>query len=473
MPGDVDLNVMGGRGMQLQDWLGKHGGLVERLTADAWEWGIPSPRKRPLLQLHVPKFTQLRSLDLSNIKAQLAEQLGVSTRGSLRKRQGSLLTGPSSNAAGSSSGSGSATRSIGSSNETAAVLPQLQELQLYQCHLTVQLVTQLLRTTTLTQLRWDSVQLSNDDWTEPVSLQLWPRSALWQHLQLLPKLSTLQLGGNLRAADVSPISSLQHLQRLAAVLPYHSTTAAVAAATPAGLTSLDLKIDARGGKDPDPAAPTEIRLSGLSHLHCFRGALVRMQPSTLGGVTGLQELSLEEPCHPDGLRWRPRELLAMLQHLTQLRHLEVQSCRLFSIELTSGYQCFSALTASTQLTALILAEWSHWHWGTGPVPQAAFSHMFPPERVLPHLKTLSLRGCMYSPVENCKPCVEAAQVAMIAARCPALQELELEGVTDWDFDCSCLLQLPLGVKKVDGLGWPGPWSRPNNGADAKLGSGSV
>ena len=45
-------------------------------------------------------------------------------------------------------------------------------------------------------------------------------------------------------------------------------------------------------------------------------------------------------------------------------------------------------------------------------------------------------------------CVEAAQVAMIAASCPALEELTLHGVTPQGFDVSCLQQLPQSVRTV-------------------------
>ena len=89
------------------------------------------------------------------------------------------------------------------------------------------------------------------------------------------------------------------------------------------------------------------------------------------------------------------------------------------------------------------------------MPKAAFNHMFPAGRTLSSLKVLDLsRTGSY---RDSPPCVEAAQVAMIAASCPALQKLKLQGVTPWGFDSSCLSQLLPRVTQVEGLGW---WVRP-------------
>ena len=181
-----------------------------------------------------------------------------------------------------------------------------------------------------------------------------------------------------------------------------------------------------------------------------------MRPSGLSCLTRLQELRLSDIVYAgDSVQQRARELLAALQQLTQLQHLQLNSCHLHTLEPHPDNQlqqqefdrlsCFSALTASTQLTALILKQWNH-----VPVPQAAFDHIFPGDCVVPHLKVLSLTSYGF------RHCVEAAQVARIAASCPALQELTLQGVTPRGFDVSYLMQLPLGVERVEGLGWTRP-----------------
>jgi hypothetical protein len=52
--------------------------------------------------------------------------------------------------------------------------------------------------------------------------------------------------------------------------------------------------------------------------------------------------------------------------------------------------------------------------------------------------------------------VEAAEIARIAASCPALQQLNLWNMTPTGFDTSCLAQLPPGVTRVEGHNWEWP-----------------
>jgi hypothetical protein len=197
-------------------------------------------------------------------------------------------------------------------------------------------------------------------------------------------------------------------------------------------------------------------LTRLTSLKSFSGEGLRMRPSGLSCLTRLQELRLSDIVYAgDSEQQGARELLAALQHLTQLQHLQLNRCHLHTLEPHPDNQlqqqefdrlsCFSALTASTQLTALVLKQWND-----VPVPQAAFNHIFTAEHVLPHLKVLSLTSYGF------RHCVEAEQVARIAATCPALQELTLRGVTSRGFDVSCLLQLTPGVERVEGIDWNRP-----------------
>lgn len=326
-------------------------------------------------------------------------------------------------------------------------------------------------------------------------------SAALQCVQQLPELSALVLAGwdqallGATATDLSPISNLQHLRHLRLELSYQSSAAAAAALPPGGLTARDLEVtpDWEEWEDPDEDALREVCLSRLNQLQCFRGASLHMRPSTLRAATGLRELRLFSPYSLDGSAWfggEPRELLDLLQHLSSLRHLELSRCKLdFCETYPGGYQCFSALTAPTQLTALILEEED-----ARLLPNAAFPRMFPAERVLPHLEVLCLRrtrslvpeddgdgdeepadahdGGDEEPAEAHDggdeehaeahhnlapepPCVEGEDVARIAASCPALQQLALVGVTAQWFNWEPLLhacaQLPPAVTFIEGM----------------------
>jgi hypothetical protein len=185
----------------------------------------------------------------------------------------------------------------------AVVLPQLQVLQLFMCQLSVQLLPQLLSAAGLTKFECMGLEYipSADDVGRRLSQQQM-FSVVWQGLGRLPKLCHLFLSGprSLTSADISPLSTLQHLQ----------------------------------------------------HLYLADGG---------------HRLMHHESVPNSG----PKALLSALQHLTQLRHLSLFGCAFCSTQPQQQgdtYQCFSALTASTQLTALMLSEYR-----AQLVPQAAFA----------------------------------------------------------------------------------------------------
>jgi hypothetical protein len=71
---------------------------------------------------------------------------------------------------------------------------------------------------------------------------IWATAGIWQQLQRLPDLAALDLYNDwLTAAEVTPISNLQHLQRLTLRAKHNTIAAAVAAVVPAGLTALDVR----------------------------------------------------------------------------------------------------------------------------------------------------------------------------------------------------------------------------------------
>jgi hypothetical protein len=193
--------------------------------------------------------------------------------------------------------------------------------------------------------------------------------------------------------------------------------------------------------------PLRPKLSELQlQVQSFTAAAV----TPLSTLQRLQHLSICVSINPgmDALTCQEdaRALLTALRHLTQLRHLELVRCQLFSLASQPQQQeCFSALTASTQLMALAVRDIAE------PVPQAAFGEMFPPGLVLPNLTVLRLDGMKR------RAGVGAAQVAMIAASCPGLREMSLKGGSPAAnrrfFDASCLSQLPAGVTRVEGIDW--------------------
>jgi hypothetical protein len=115
-----------------------------------------------------------------------------------------------------------------------------------------------------------------------------------------------------------------------------------------------------------PTAAGITPLSNLQHLQHF--------------TLRLQDRSADHPAIV-------QELPAALQRLTQLQRLELNYCELPIMRPQEGsLQCFSALTASTQLTSLSITDCGM------PVPKAAFDHMFPPGHVLPNLRVLHLES---------------------------------------------------------------------------------
>jgi hypothetical protein len=234
VPANVELGTYSSEtAKQLQDWLNAHADMVVRLThahtyQDAHTWQLP-----------VRKLTQLRSLNLSQVDANMTkdhqtqqqqQQQAVGEMSAHRQQQRCSCSG-----------------SVGS---PTAVLPQLQDLKLSSCLLSAELLSHVLSATSLTKLQWDSVRSSRDCSAPPVTCSAPPAvSMLWEGLQHMTKLSELRLldvdgpGANaLTLADIATFSNLCSLQKLDVVLRHRSSAAAITTVVPTGLTSLNIAI---------------------------------------------------------------------------------------------------------------------------------------------------------------------------------------------------------------------------------------
>jgi hypothetical protein len=120
---------------------------VGQVTAQGNDSGL----KKLLLQLPILKLTQLRQMHLLCLNIELPK--GVLTCSRARGQRGSVFTGASSIAT---------SRVCDAAAAAPAVLPQLQELKLHACQLTMESLCQLLSTTALTKLHWQSVTIYSD-----------------------------------------------------------------------------------------------------------------------------------------------------------------------------------------------------------------------------------------------------------------------------------------------------------------------
>jgi hypothetical protein len=378
----------------------------------------------------------------------------------------------------------------------AGLLPRLRNLRLAAVGVPSQLLVQMAQCTGLTRLHIDDLRVYKNSWTEPLTAAE-QAAATAQLLRHLTGLSTLCCDVCTAAAEVLvPISSMQRLETIWLTVK-DDFDAASLAALPASLTSLALD----DNEELSEALITSAaRLSRLTNLRQLSADIVHVQPDGISSLTWLQRLHLintlrwpRDPAHTPGL-------LRALACLTQLQHLELDECPLPLLPPPppqqqqqqqqqqpdaqqqqqpvaqqqqqpvaqqqqpvgqqqqpveqqqqqlqhDSYQLFAGLTASSQLTALVLAG----HAAPLPSPQA-LEYMFPAGKLLPHLAVLQLVHHQDTPREYCV-CVEAGSIQAIARRCPGLIDVRLVQVTAGDFDTGCLEQLPPGVTRVAALGW--------------------
>lgn len=197
----------------LQRWFSQHGQQIQvvHLTA-SFRGGV-----RPVFELPTAELTQLEHMCVDGVTLELHtdRKTAVSTRsssGNKRRTAGSSFLSLPQPAA--------AAASTGAATTTAAVLPKMQHLGIKACNMAVQHLLKLSRLTTLGSLHLVAVDLLTYDTTHRKrsrKKQPDPAAALQTILQQLPCLTDLAAGGLSvhQQLDVSSITNLQHLQRLA------------------------------------------------------------------------------------------------------------------------------------------------------------------------------------------------------------------------------------------------------------------
>jgi hypothetical protein len=274
-------------------------------------------------------------------------------------------------------------------------------------------------------------------------------------LDLPTKLTRLAL--NVPSDSLFVISGLQQLQQLSVLLP--GEAAAPLSDLPSGLTRPVLTPTNPPGWSQGTFRllqqdPSQVRVLELSS--------VMVHVSALSSMRQLQKLIIDRcvllpggPCvllpGAAPLSSRVSALLAVVGELTLLHELKLDLYFEQSEVEAVPSVAFSALTASSQLRVLHV-ELSHDTEVALPGPDV-LQHMFPAGRLLGQLHTLVLGPPDFCPLHWC---LSLADLALIAASCPALQTLSLVDVFELASEDSLrpLLDLTmLSSLRVGGAAW--------------------
>lgn len=301
------------------------------------------------------------------------------------------------------------------------VLPRLKHLELKGCQLNSPRCLVALGSTGLTSLVLELSHFTGDCEEEQQS------AALATLLARLPSLRVLQLPRLfLEGAVVKQVASLPCLQDLCLTMGEGSDGECLVD-LPSCMTKLVLH-DYRYNHSQlaQPTLPSKPhQLSSLLALHMDGWTFA---PEALRCVPALRHLHVSScrmpPYEPHSLfvasESATAALLGALKTLTQLQHLELRALGLRTDSTSTPplefAEQWSAITASTQLTQLVL-------FGSGkpplPLPLLGVPHAFAAGRRLPHLQILELSG---------SKCVDGDHLHSIVTCCPALKQLTLDGV---------------------------------------------
>jgi hypothetical protein len=391
-------------------WLARHGSrhLKElELCGPPKSWAADPP---PLVSLALPSHSlrHLQRLQLSNMMLLTVQPAAAGSRQTQHTMEASC------------SCRDTVDHSSCSTDAALAGLTALTHLLLNKCDVTSLGVgaTQLSALSTLQQLwMW---QLETDVSVEPTSPAY---SAAFGHmLGQLCQLTNLSLQARyqqrLLGTVLAAASSLSRLQHLNLECVGTDECAVMVQDLPASLTYLEMQFCALSRNSS--SSSSNMRYGQLTALQCVRLECTDFPPAVLLHMPHVTKLD----CHSCGEQ-RMAETLAALQHLQQLRELELQE-----VLVTASAAEYAALTASSQLQTLQLQRCS--------IAATAAEHMFTAGRPLPHLTQLCISpdegwpeitdeaaDWLQDPagLRHYSLVVGPAHVGRLVACCPALQEL--------------------------------------------------
>lgn len=364
----IDLQLTPAKVPALHAWLGS-GQRAQQLVSFALQ--RPYGWRETQMQLACAGLVQLTSLELDGIAPLLP------CAGMARAPRAAMRSSNSSSGADVSS----------------AGLPKLVRLRLRALQLaSTTALLQLSSLARLTQLGLSSVSLPSST-KQPVK-QLSTALAQVLHLPCLQFLS-------IHSMELDAIALVPHL--------------------PAGLTSLECTGCGRWSSGERAMLPA--RLPQLSKLHCLTLWGWKLHPAVLGSMHQLQELLLEE-C------WLLKEqhvastsppVAVLLDALGCMRHLTSLHVRCDNLDCSSvPAQAFSALTVSSGLQHLTFDMQDK------QAPFGAVQHMFPACKQLLHMTGLFFESITVEP-EPRAGYMTSADLCSIAAACPSLERLGLQG----------------------------------------------
>jgi hypothetical protein len=255
------------------------------------------------------------------------------------------------------------------------------------------------------------------------------------HLRQLTSLSLSMHEPQLDGSALSVASRLSQLQHLQLAYSGSEQVPVRLQDLPPSLTSLSLEQCNVSAVSAGDTFGSSWLLAGLQQLQLKK--MSNLPPAALRLMPQLQGITCVE-WYPPFFDKQPyqrgnpvsgshtEQLCSTLPVLQHLKHVELSGCR-HPLE-AAGY---AALTAGTQVTALIMTDWS-------PPPGAA-RHMFAPARQLPNLQRLQVRvsdeyehgyscyGCEWHGgwVQGTSWALESGDVGRLVACCPALRDLSV------------------------------------------------